>query len=242
MVLPQTRFDVISVEWPTEEVIDQPHLRNADDLAKWLRRLTDYWRSQTHTRDEAPKELVQEVRELLRPEFERVPSLAYRVDAAIAVMDRLTDDQYRNLDIIEGNPRILLDGGAGTGKTFLGVEIAKRASARGLRVGVTAWSPTLTAYLRSRLPPPIDVVAFGELERDPDREPWDYLVVDEAQDVMTLDELVTLDGRVKGGLEKGRWCFFYDSNNQSGVAGHRARRARDPENLGPTTGQLRWNC
>src|SRR5437867_1993110 len=43
VVLPQTPFNVQSVEWPPEAVVDQPHLSGAADLETWLRRLTDYW-------------------------------------------------------------------------------------------------------------------------------------------------------------------------------------------------------
>jgi phosphate starvation-inducible protein PhoH len=112
-------------------VIDQPHLGGAADLETWLRRLTEYWRQHLRVRQDAPEDLAREVRDLLRPEFERVPSLAYRVDSVVTAMDRLTDDQYRQLDLIEENPRIMIDGGAGSGKTFLAMEIARRGRARG---------------------------------------------------------------------------------------------------------------
>jgi UvrD-like helicase C-terminal domain/AAA domain len=241
VVLPQTTFDVASVEWPAEAVVDRPHLADSQALGRWLRRLTEYWWQHTGVRAEAPAELLAQVRDLLRPEFERVPSLAWRVDAVVALMDRLTDDQYRQLDLIEANPRILIDGGAGTGKTFLAVEIAKRAATRGERVLVTTWSATLTAFLRSRLPPAVRVRRFDELEAG--AEQCDRLVVDEAQDLLTFGDLGVLDAQVVGGLESGRWCLFYDQNNQSALRGH-----HDPDalaylsSLGPALGALKWNC
>jgi hypothetical protein len=243
VVLPQTPFDVQSVEWPPEAVIDQPHLGSAGDLEKWLRRLSEYWRQHLRVRQDAPDDLVREVRDLLRPEFERVPSLAYRVDSVVTAMDRLTDDQYQKLDLIEENPRILVDGGAGTGKTFLAMEVARRGRARGERVLVTTWSRNLTAFIRSRLPGDIDVRAFDDLEAPAESDRWDLLIVDEAQDVLTIDDIQVLDRQLRGGLQDGRWCLFYDQNNQSAVRGH-----FDPEaigflvSLGATVGRLRWNC
>ena len=243
VVLPQTPFGIQSVEWPPEAVIDEPHLSGADDLTAWLRRLTDYWRAHVHVRDDAPDELVREVRDLLRPEFERVPSLAYRVDSVVTTMDRLTDDQYRQLDLIEDNNRILVDGGAGTGKTFLAMEVARRGRARGHRVLVTAWSRNLTAFLRSRLPADIDVQAFDDLTAPVDGDRWDMLVVDEAQDLLTIDDLQVLDQQVRGGLDEGRWCLFYDANNQSALRGHLDDEAVSfLAATGAVAGRLRWNC
>ncbi len=243
VVLPQTPFGIQSVEWPPEAVIDQPHLRNAGDLESWLRRLTDYWRAHLRVHEDAPEPLVRDVRELLRPAFERIPSLAYRVDSLVTAMERLTDDQYRQLDLIEDNPRILIDGGAGTGKTFLAMEVARRGRARGERVLVTAWSRNLAAFIRSRLPGDVDVRAFDDLSGPTESDPWDLLIVDEAQDVLTIDDLQILDQQVRGGLQAGRWCLFYDQNNQSAVRGH-----FDPEAvaflaaMGAVVGRLRWNC
>jgi hypothetical protein len=231
------------VEWPPESVIDQPHLSGPSDLETWLRRLTEYWRQHLRVRQDAPEDLVRQVRDLLRPEFERVPSLAYRVDSVVTAMDRLTDDQYRQLDLIEENARILIDGGAGTGKTFLAMEIARRARARGGRVLVTTWSRNLTAFVRSRLPGDIDVAPFDDLGTPSEADRWDILIVDEAQDVLTIDDIQVLDRQIRGGLQNGRWCFFYDQNNQSAVRGHFDPEAVDfLASLGATVGRLRWNC
>ena len=41
-------------------------------------------------------------------------------------MVRLTDQQYARLDLISDEPRVICSGGAGTGKTFLAAEVARR--------------------------------------------------------------------------------------------------------------------
>ncbi|HWP00630.1 MAG TPA: NERD domain-containing protein [Methylococcus sp.] len=243
VVLPQTPFNVVSVEWPPESVIDQPRLRNATDFERWVLKLFDYWRLHLRIKQDAPVELVREVQDLLRPEFERVPSLAYRVDSLVTQMDRLTDDQYRQLDLIEANPRILIDGGAGTGKTFLAMEVARRGRARGLTVLVTAWSRILTSFIRSRLPADIRVEPFDDLSPPTESERCDLLIVDEAQDVLTIDDLQILDRQLRGGLADGQWCLFYDPNNQSAVRGHfDAEAVGFLASMGSVVGHLRWNC
>ena len=46
-------------------------------------------------------------------------------------------------------------------------------------------------------------------------EPFDYLIVDEAQDLMTEEYLDVFDRLLCGGLENGRWMFFIDAEHQS---------------------------
>jgi len=50
-------------------------------------------------------------------------------------------------------------------------------------------------------------------------EKFDALIVDEGQDLLNWSSLEKLDNHLKGGLENGRWCFFYDVNNQAGLFG-----------------------
>src|SRR5262249_14864407 len=47
---------------------------------------------------------------------------------------RLTEEQYQVLDLLSGNARCLFEGAAGTGKTLLALEFARRCAKRGDRV------------------------------------------------------------------------------------------------------------
>ena len=60
-------------------------------------------------------------------------------------------------------------------------------------------------YYRKRLPD-----LFSELCLDGIVDQLDYLIIDEAQDLMTDDYLETLDLLLKGGLKDGNWRFFMD--------------------------------
>ncbi len=41
---------------------------------------------------------------------------------------------------------------------------------------------------------------------------YDTVIIDEAQDLLKTSFLLCIDELLKGGLEKGRWCLFYDRN------------------------------
>ena len=65
--------------------------------------------------------------------------------------DLLTQAQARILDVIRHLPRVEVRGGAGSGKTWLAVEQARRLAAQGQRVALLCYSRGLSAYLDRRV-------------------------------------------------------------------------------------------
>jgi ATP:corrinoid adenosyltransferase len=65
--------------------------------------------------------------QLMRGDFEAVSSLKDMVQQAEQTIKVLTEEQYTVLDSLEDNDRILVNGLAGTGKTVLALEAARRA-------------------------------------------------------------------------------------------------------------------
>ena len=60
----------------------------------------------------------------------------------------LTREQTAVLDMVKENRQCLVKGSAGTGKTFLAVEYARRAGEAGLRVGLLGYTVLLGEYLK----------------------------------------------------------------------------------------------
>jgi hypothetical protein len=240
VVFPDTDFDVRSVEWEDAMVLDADVLRGRHDLTEPVEALLIYWQSKRSRDDLLPPARIREIGSLLRPSFERIPSLRHRADQLDVAMEHLTEDQYQQLDIIDGNPRILCAGGAGTGKTFLGIELARRAAAAGERCLFVTSTPVLGAFTRSRLGASTVGVATP---RELPSGPFDVLVVDEGQDILNLDDLAELDRVLVGGLEGGRWRFFYDINRQSGLVGRFDEEALDLlRSYGGVSARLTKNC
>ena len=61
---------------------------------------------------------------------------------------RLTEEQFRILDVMRRNRRVAIGGCAGSGKTFLAVEKAPRLAAEGYRTLLTCYHRPLAEYLR----------------------------------------------------------------------------------------------
>jgi hypothetical protein len=88
-----------------------------------------------------------QVIDALRGDFDFRPSLQHTAQHVNQNLLSLTTEQYRILDAMGENDRLLIRGAAGTGKTMLAVEEARRASANGRRVLVCCFSRSLADFL-----------------------------------------------------------------------------------------------
>ena len=95
-------------------------------------------------------ELARKVRELLRPDFDIIIARSAQIFKTEGKLIRLTESQYDVLDRLQENPRCLIKGAAGTGKTLLGLEYAKRAAKKGARVLLTCFNKLLGDWLREQ--------------------------------------------------------------------------------------------
>ena len=210
-------------------------------IGKVIDRARSYWLGKQANKFPIGKELRTCLMRDLRPSFDRSPLLDARANLLDAAMVRLTDEQYARLDLISDEPRVICSGGAGTGKTFLAAEVARRQALLGRRVLFTCRSEVLAAFATRTLEgTTVEVLAASKLG---DVTPYDVLVVDEAQDLMTFDILENLERAIVGGWADGRWTMFLDQNSQAHLYGD-----FDPDALayvqsfGPVKPALKFNC
>lgn len=165
----------------------------------------------------APAARIDELREHLFGEFSRLAVIDAQRGAVIDEQNTATAEQTRVLAGLAKNQRILVLGGAGTGKSVVLAEAAKQEAAAGRSVLVTFRSPGLRTFFEPRLAGrAIEVREFDSI--DPTSR-FDVLLVDEAQDLMCADAMDVFDGVLAGGRERGRWRMFLDQNNQAHIDG-----------------------
>jgi len=87
---------------------------------------------------------------LLRSDFEYFVSPRIGVEQIEQRIWQFTEEQFETLDRLEGNDRIVIRGPAGTGKTFLALEAARRASLEGKSVLLTCFNSLLGDWIRDR--------------------------------------------------------------------------------------------
>lgn len=94
---------------------------------------------------------VARIVEALEPHFRLELSAAERARRRDCEIRKFTTEQLRVLDAVDEAPRLLIDGPAGSGKTFLVIEAARRASFGGGRVLVIVYNRLLEEDLRTQL-------------------------------------------------------------------------------------------
>jgi len=218
VVFPDIAWTFDSIEMPRVLVADYTTCCGAEPLRQYIRRLIAYWYGKHSRPEQLTASELSQLRQKIRPDVDVYPPFSARVGYAMRDMQRLTDEQYERLEIIESNERVVVSGGAGTGKTYLLIQCARREVALGNQPLIVTESRNLAAHLR-RLEPDSRIVVASVDKAATIEGQFDVLFVDEGQDVMTMEDLDLLSARLKGGIERGRWRWFMDENNQAHVSG-----------------------
>ncbi|MFZ5573019.1 MAG: NERD domain-containing protein [Thermodesulfobacteriota bacterium] len=156
VAFPFIEFTATSGEWHPWQVIDALRFRRqavASLISGVLRSARLYLKSQPSVRwfrdsDRYPDQKQSAaIARILRPSFEfaeRAPARRARKQAEIL---RYTEEQFAALDAMADNNRVLFSGPAGTGKTVLALEAARRASNAGKRVLLLCFNRLLGRWL-----------------------------------------------------------------------------------------------
>ncbi len=91
------------------------------------------------------------IRTYFRPDFDLVMTRSTMIRRTEEEIFRLTSEQYRRLDELEENPRCFFEGAAGTGKTLLACEFARRSALKGDNVLFLCYNRTLGGWLKTRM-------------------------------------------------------------------------------------------
>ena len=153
-----TAFSQTSPEWHSWQAIGtrQYHSRPVSDLLAGVlknahaflreRRLGWYKADvRRPTEDECAT-----ITHLLRPSFEVLETPRERAKRLEGEVRRYTEEQYAALDAMTANRRVIFTGPAGTGKTVLALEAAKRAVAQGQRVLFLCFNQLLGRHLKEQ--------------------------------------------------------------------------------------------
>jgi hypothetical protein len=224
VVFPDVEWCDDTIETPSRLVADHRAMSKAA-LREYLRGVVRYWHSKERRPARLDRQFLCQLREKMRPDIDLVPPLSAAVGAAVHTFQTLTQEQAERLRFIETNPRVIVSGGAGTGKTYLAIQCARRESLRGRSVLFVADSPELVAWLR-KIEPDRSITMTTYRDLSSISGSFEVLIVDEGQDLLSLDALDSLGARLLGRLDEGTWRWFMDDANQVGLRG-----SFDPEAL-----------
>lgn len=238
-------------DFPREAIVEDESWRlhqksDGTDYSKFVADLAaNFAKELMSLRKIVPGELIgadaEKIRRCLRPEIECVVPLKSFLDDSEEEILRLTNEQYDCLDELRDNVRVMVLGGAGTGKTLIAAQAAKAAAAAGERVCLLCFNRNLAEYLGCNLASTgVEVNTLHSLMKKtakiyedeagsdffekelPEKacaalrgSIFDRLIVDEFQDICIPEYLAFLDGILKGGLRDGKFAFFGDFSGQA---------------------------
>ena len=163
VVMPDIEFSITGPDIEPAVLYDE---RNRDQpFSRYLARLAEYWDARFPGRPGTSAATRERIVNLLRPDFDLRPSLGARIGEINRELIALTQEQYRVLDSIDDAPRVLVRGGAGTGKTLLAREEAERQARLGKTVLLCCYNSALAEELRRETEdiPGLDVTYFHRL-------------------------------------------------------------------------------
>lgn len=151
VMFPDIVFDVEDLEWDKAQVFDS---RNGEhvgqfviSLAKRNEQLFTEKQIDISEKNKLSRKDVDDLVDILRPLFDLAPTFASTVNGIEEKLVSLTREQYQCLDSALENPRIVVDGPAGTGKTLLAVKAACDAGTA--RTGFFCYNKNLGDYLKA---------------------------------------------------------------------------------------------
>ncbi len=140
---------LLGIDLPREIVLDATDLPHLDQWVARTMTLT-CGRPTGHTLP-LGEDGMAALRTLLGRQWELRPALWGQFLQEQVHLLRLTQEQFRLLDLLNRHHRALIHGFAGSGKTMLAVEKATRLAAQGFQVLLTCFNRNLALDLRSRL-------------------------------------------------------------------------------------------
>lgn len=129
---------------PPEIIIDGRHL---SELAERVEEIMRYWRGQDTVPASSGNALIRDLEHLLAPTMTLPHPLIIQVKDEEREILRLTAEQFRTLDLLRRTRRAAIYGCAGSGKTTLAVEKARRLAEEGFRTLLTCYNKALGNHL-----------------------------------------------------------------------------------------------
>ena len=256
VVFPYVEFSMQSEEWNPWQVIDSRAFR-ARPIGKLLSDVLDHARSFLQTKASArwfdPKssepdtQQCQRIADLLRPDFEFFESPRSRTSKLERDLVTYTAEQFSALDSMESNPRVTFVGPAGTGKTLLAIEAARRGADAGRRVLLVCFNRLLGKWLGDQISDLRAEVVAGTLHQhmlaiagtgsveNPDRDFWESQLptlaieslLENVSETDQFDELIVDEAQ---DILREEYLDFLDLSLKGGLAAGRWRFFGDFEN------------
>ena len=270
VVFTDITFDYRGVSVRPEIMFDYSSNMRFDD---YMEQCHSYWDSKHRARySYLTEEEIDQIKAAIRDDLHFVPSLSSVVNSIDEQLVRLTEEQISILNALEDNDKILINGPAGSGKTLVAMEFARRCAKQGKHVLFLTYNKLLAQYLSNLMQDENIKIAhfhglisqyvaldtnkmsdpnyFGKVLPDKFLQilsenkvaPFDVLIIDEGQDLLNMAYFAIFEKLLKKGLYNGKWMFFYDTNQNLFGVGKFQKSLDALRRYNPVNCKLTKNC
>lgn len=148
VIFPDIEFRSTSQEIIPEIVYDS----RTENITDYINGIFDYWEARQHREPaKLSKNDVKDIVNYLRGDFTFIPTLRDRLNNVEKRLVRLTNEQAQIMAALEMNSHLLIEGKAGTGKTLLATEFARRKAEQGDKVLYLTFNKNLSNSINSQI-------------------------------------------------------------------------------------------
>lgn len=168
VIFPYVKFEEKSPEWHDWQVVDRARFTGHSlsyNLIAILENARAYLSASIGTRwfdsgaQEPTIEQCKLIADILRPSFEFFESPSSRTSRLTDELKKYTEEQFEALDTMNLNPRVIFQGPAGTGKTLLAIEAARRSASSGRKTLFVCFNRLLGAWIKKEMANSSNIIA-----------------------------------------------------------------------------------
>ena len=206
-------------EMQNEYCLYKENIATPEIFKEYLNRAIDYFiNNDFHIRQASTlsEEQIDSTSNKLRPEWDKSyvdhKSLVSNINK---VQQSMTISQYKTIDMFKSLDRLIIEGGAGTGKTFLLLYAAKFELTNNNKIAIIVKPQRLLDYLKEEVKYDSNIQCYNaETLLECAKDAFDVVLIDEGQDWCNNEGIDLIEKILKGGLNNGRWRWFGDFENQ----------------------------
>lgn len=153
VIISDDTFTTVGAEILPEVLLDRRNIHKP--LIGYLQDLAAYWSSRTNRSGFMPaypeKGDLEKARQILRPDIRTALTLNSSLSRIEQEQVELIEEQCRILERMNANPRTVVKGSAGTGKTLLALDTAVRRAEKGQRTLYLCYNRLLGKHVREHV-------------------------------------------------------------------------------------------
>jgi len=149
VVFPRMKYEVKGPDEEPYMIYDQVKMKNVS-ISKYIEILSKNFQIKSKSKIKIDNNYLNQIVNILRPDFECITTTESLIDEERTKTIKCTDQQLMIFDSFRLNEKLLINGGAGTGKTVIAIENARQNVFEKKSTLFTCYNKQLGLYLKKQ--------------------------------------------------------------------------------------------